>query len=107
LIQLESAMKADSAQRVAGDGPRSSRGSSGATVTSFLKTMSAAFDRPLKDSTGITGTYDFRVFWSSDPTGSPSIFAAFEEQLGLKVQPAHEEMEYLVIDSASRTPDAN
>jgi uncharacterized protein (TIGR03435 family) len=104
LIEMEMGMRARVA---AGETPGQMRNVNGSTLANFLKTISYAFDWPLKDNTGITGTYDIQVEWASAPTGSPSIFAAFEEQLGLKVQPANEEMEYLVIDSASRTPDAN
>lgn len=54
LLETELRMRARVA---AGEAPGQSRGVRGATVSSFLKTMSFAFDRPLKDSTGITGTY--------------------------------------------------
>jgi uncharacterized protein (TIGR03435 family) len=91
----------------AGEWAGNSRSSTG-TLTEFLKQMSSSFDRPLKNKTDLAERYAFQIEWSQDPSrGGPSIFAAFEEQLGLKVQPANEEMEYLVIDSASRTPDAN
>ncbi len=89
-----------------GEAVGTGRGWRGGTMEQFLKSVSVEFDRPLKDNTGISGTYDFHVEWFPDNRG-PSIFDAFEEQLGLKVQPANEEMEYLVIDSASRSPDAN
>jgi uncharacterized protein (TIGR03435 family) len=68
--------------------------------------------RPMVDKTGLTGKYDFTLEFvpaakaGSDETGGPSVFTAVEEQLGLKLEPAKEPMDVLVIDSIEQ-PAAN
>lgn len=68
--------------------------------------------RPTMDKTGLTGKYDFTLQFvpaskaATDETGGPSIFTAVEEQLGLKLEPAKETMDVLVIDSIEQ-PAAN
>ena len=44
---------------------------------------------------------------AGDGARGPSIYAALEEQLGLKLHPAKEELELLVVDHAAKTPTAN
>lgn len=43
----------------------------------------------------------------STPSGLPSIFVAFQKQLGLKLEAAKEPGDMLVVDKVSRTPVAN
>jgi len=81
-------------------------------------------DRPVIDRTGLTGYVDVRLRFAPEsaprpapvqpspdgavppPSEDPSIFTAVEEQLGLKLEPARESIDVLVIDSARR-PTAN
>jgi uncharacterized protein (TIGR03435 family) len=73
----------------------------------------ATIGRPIIDKIGLTGKYDFYLRWSSAVTTSsptdqaatsshPDIFTAMQEQLGLKLQPAREQVETIVIDSAAQ-----
>jgi uncharacterized protein (TIGR03435 family) len=67
--------------------------------------------RPVKDTTGIAGIFDIRLNWTpddvtgKDTTGDdPSIYVALQEQLGLQLKAAKEDIDFLVIDHANRTP---
>ena len=61
--------------------------------------------RPVVDKTGLTGRYDFTLEYTplahaeTDESGRPSIFAALEEQLGLKLVSAKLPVEVLVVDA--------
>ena len=83
----------------------------------FLPTNIGIGDRPVVDKTGLTGRYDIKLGWnataitgSTDPslptTDKPSIFAALEDQLGLRLRSTREPVEVVVIDRIERpTPD--
>ncbi len=73
---------------------------------------------PFEDNTGLKGIYDFKLEWSpdesqpnsggepGDPNG-PSIFAAVQDQLGLKLEVKKFPVEMFVIDHIDRLPTAN
>jgi len=83
---------------------------------STLLPLLATRDRPfVEDRTGLTGRYDWDLTFdprplsviadSSSPNG-PSLLAAIEQQLGLKVEAAKGKVEFLVIDAVKQpTPD--
>jgi uncharacterized protein (TIGR03435 family) len=62
--------------------------------------------RLVVDETGLTGKYDFELTWSpqnsaadaGDDAGGPSLFAALQEQLGLKVEDRKSPVDCIVID---------
>jgi len=69
-----------------------------------------SLDRVVVDRTGLTGKFDREVQWvpedlrvdgAARPEG-PSIFDAFRQQLGLKLEPARDRVDVLVIDHAER-----
>ena len=69
-----------------------------------------SLDRVVVDHTGLTGKFDWEVQWIPDdlrvdaasrPDG-PSIFQAFRDQLGLKLEPARDRVDVLVVDHAER-----
>ena len=71
-------------------------------------------NRMVLDRTGLTGSFDIELKWTPDNarTGSaqsndaPSIFAALQEQLGLRLDSQRGPVEFLVVDSIERpTPD--
>jgi uncharacterized protein (TIGR03435 family) len=69
------------------------------------------------DMTGLHGTYDLKLDWtpenastpadSIDGDSGPSLFAAVEQQLGLKLEVRKGPVEILVIDRAERVPIQN
>jgi len=75
------------------------------TLTSF---MEYHLHRTIVDKTGLTGKYDIQLTWAPDHDGpldpsaasdtAPSLFTAFEEQLGLKLLPSKGPVDTLVID---------
>jgi uncharacterized protein (TIGR03435 family) len=81
--------------------------------------QSNILDKPVVDQTGLTGRYDFNLRWTPDPTqwanfgipatvnpneldAPPDIFTAFEQQLGLKLQPTRALVDVMVIDRIQR-----
>jgi uncharacterized protein (TIGR03435 family) len=62
----------------------------------------------VSDQTGLTGSYMAQLRWNHDPGGPtgdpslPSLFAAVEEQLGLKLKPRKVAVDVLVIDDIER-----
>ena len=69
--------------------------------------------RTVLDRTELKGSYDFELRWTPDTSTSvgtandaPSIFAAVQEQLGLKLDAERGAVEMLIVDSIERpTPD--
>lgn len=79
----------------------------------------AIVDRPVVDRTGLSGHYDFDLEWTADDTqfggiirGTPSqpvrpdLFAALQEELGLRLEATRGPVETLVVDRLER-PEAN
>lgn len=77
----------------------------------YLATMlQHAAGRPVADKTGLSGSYDIKLDFSSNTSaddGLPSIFTAIQKTLGLKLEPQNIPVEFLVIDHVDRTPTEN
>jgi uncharacterized protein (TIGR03435 family) len=79
----------------------------------FIPMLTVWVKRTIIDKTGFTETFDVDLKWNPDETagnltgplsadGSPSIFTAVEEQLGLKLESAKGPVEVLVVERAER-----
>ena len=94
--------------------PRSFRGGGGSitgraiSILDLARLLSAEAGRPVLDRTRLTGTYDVDLRWAPAspagvaPSDLPDFFAAIQEQLWLRLQPARGPVDRLVIDSAER-----
>jgi uncharacterized protein (TIGR03435 family) len=78
--------------------------------------LSRRMDRPVLDMTGLAGAYDFTLDVSGlntfnpgaiDDLSNPSIFAAVETDLGLKLDSRKAPIKVLIIDSANKIPIDN
>lgn len=88
------------------------------SVSEIASFLAQQLGRPVQDKTGLEGKYDFKLEWTPDETmrgmgapgepgregsqpvdsSGPSIFAALQEQLGLKLESQKGPVEILVID---------
>jgi uncharacterized protein (TIGR03435 family) len=80
------------------------------SIENLVVNLSGMVGRVIVDKSGLPGGYDFSLEWApvgadaSDPR--PSIFAALEEQLGLKLRPSQGPVDAIVVDSIERpTPN--
>jgi uncharacterized protein (TIGR03435 family) len=109
------------------DGQRTTSSASGRleahkiAMTKLADLLTRILDRPVVDSTGLAGVFDFNLQWSPDETqriasvedigaevGSvPSLFSALQEQLGLKLESRNQPTKVLVVDHVERVPTSN
>jgi uncharacterized protein (TIGR03435 family) len=91
-------------------------------MADLVELVRRQFDRPLLDKTGLTGGFDFSLDYVAQAPNVPAdaaaamglqdaepgsaIAASLREQLGLRVVPAREQAEILVIEHAER-PSSN
>jgi uncharacterized protein (TIGR03435 family) len=129
LRRVERDCAAIAAGRVAGEpcggqihpGQVSARGVTMTQIVSGLARLMPGVERPVRDRTGLSGSFDMDLTWTPDrpvvgPTpdtpiapidpNSPSLFTALQEQLGLKLEPQRGQVDVLVIDSVSM-PETN
>jgi uncharacterized protein (TIGR03435 family) len=93
------------------------------TMGEYAKAMQYVLDRPVLDQTGLEGRWDFLLKWTPDesqftalgykippptdnPNAPPGLFAAIQEQLGLKLEAVKAQADVLVVDKVER-PSAN
>lgn len=81
----------------------------GANIPMLANQLAGRVGRSVLDKTGLTGYYEFQLKWA--PLGAtdstdPDLFAAIQDQLGLKLESSRGPVEVLVIDHAEK-PSAN
>lgn len=105
---------------VAPDGKMGMRGHNETTAEMASAIGPRILGSPLMDATGLTGKYDYTIFWSTtatdavrrgtpatdDPDG-PSIFDAVQDQLGLKIEKRKGPVQMLVVDHIEKKPTEN
>jgi uncharacterized protein (TIGR03435 family) len=76
----------------------------------------AVLERPVLGKTGLVGRYDFDLEWTPDETqfggqlppikpensGKPDLFAALQQQLGLRLESSKGPVDVIVIDHVER-----
>ena len=76
------------------------------SMTMLALNLSGMMGHAVIDKTGLQGNYDFALEWApegADPSDPrPSIFTAFEEQLGLKLVATKGPVDVLVVDGIER-----
>lgn len=124
LVAGRGGIKAKRSQPDAGSKSNSSRTEIDAEACSMRQLalkLSEVIHLPVADSTGIEGAFDFQLKFTPDdmqakppsggdkpgavpvdPANGPSIFAALQEQLGLKLEARKVPTEVLVIDRAEK-----
>jgi uncharacterized protein (TIGR03435 family) len=87
------------------------------SIATLLGPLQSLSGRPVVDRTGLTGTFNVDLEWTTSgdlsvtpggdaAQGGVSLFAALQEQLGLKLEPSRAPFEVIVIDAIRRpTPD--
>jgi uncharacterized protein (TIGR03435 family) len=85
----------------------------------LLASLLSRFERQtIVDQTGISGRFDVKLEWSPDkifapedftapPPERPGLFAAIQEQLGLKLESRRGPLEVLIVDQAAKIPEGN
>jgi uncharacterized protein (TIGR03435 family) len=68
--------------------------------------LSNMLERPVIDQTGITGSHDWSLKLRQEDLPEAAVFAALEEQLGLKMEAAKAAVDVVVIDHIEK-PSAN
>jgi uncharacterized protein (TIGR03435 family) len=71
------------------------------TMAQFALKLSEALHAPVADATGLDGKFDYKLVWPPADLDT-AIFAAIQEQLGLKLESRKVPVEVIVIDRADR-----
>jgi len=95
----------DSSNNISVGSGKASITSTNVKMASFADLLSGRVDRVVIDHTGLSGGYDLKLTWAPDPgpeSTEPSLFAALEEQLGLRLESTKGPVDIIVIDSMER-----
>jgi len=96
-----------------GSGRLDAHNTSMAALTTRLARL---LGKPVADETGTSGFYTFKLTWTPERLGAPSvaesgdngaasIFTALKEQLGVKLEPRKVPFDVLVIEGAEKPPE--
>jgi uncharacterized protein (TIGR03435 family) len=86
--------------------PGVSRLGGNGSIEVLVEGLSARLESPVRNLTGLTGgLYDFDVYFARDitvTTAAPSLVAAVEQELGLKLKPSKGPVPVLVVDRVEK-----
>ena len=75
---------------------------SGVLLSTLTDVLARPAGRPVIDKTGLSGRFDIQLQWATTPdSDAASIFAAVQEQLGLRLNPDTAPLNVVVITEAS------
>jgi uncharacterized protein (TIGR03435 family) len=84
------------------------------TADMLATVLSNQLGRPVQNTTGFAGTFDFTLQWApetgvvpGDGQDRPSLFTAIREQLGFRLVARRMPIDVVVIDHVERTPTEN
>jgi uncharacterized protein (TIGR03435 family) len=104
------AVTADGPARVFANSARGGIAAEGVSMARFADLLAAKVDRPVQDATGLPGVFNIKLEFTADMNATPdgaSVFAALQEQLGLKLEARQAPVEMLVIDHVEKVPVEN
>jgi len=88
----------------------------GMSMKDFAIQLAGQTSRPVIDATGLTGTWDFTLSWMAQTlranavdleTSGPTLEAALQQQLGLRLESKKGSVDIVVIDHCERAPTEN
>jgi uncharacterized protein (TIGR03435 family) len=104
-------------------------GATNAPMTKLVSMLSLLLARPVYDATGLEGGYDFQLYWSQDAStdiaapklaqdgtpipavpdtdSGPTLFAAVQQQLGLRLDSKKGQVDVLIVDHAEKMLTGN
>jgi uncharacterized protein (TIGR03435 family) len=79
----------------------------GKTMTDFARAIAGQLHRPVTDATGLTGKYDFDLWWTMDDNPDAPNLSSAIRSLGLELKSRKEPVEILVIEHVEKSPTEN
>jgi uncharacterized protein (TIGR03435 family) len=108
LVVAKSGLKINPVDGAEGSSSRGGKGriaAKGVSMEKLAETLSRHAGAPVSDMTGATGAYDFTLEWPTEGDAADiqsALFAALQQQLGLKLEIRKLPVDLLVIDRAEK-----
>jgi len=82
------------------------------SLAKLAENLTGRAGRPVVDRTGLAGVFTFALYFAPEgaersDNPAPDLFAALQEQLGLRLEAGRGPVEYLVVDHAEKIPVEN